>query len=665
MSQMINTFEDFKALLDDAEAFYTVDFKALNNSGVQASALFAVDMDGGMNGDSDDGSDAAMPTLNILLTATDTTPNQSHIQHIHGLFDDNGTPIDSVAPTIADDADRDGLVEVLEGVGKYGDVLLSLAKNGAMPVADGDGDYTYINSFDLTDDTLFSSPVTGNDYTAEDLMPLELREVVIHGVDVPDGIGEGTTGEVDGGENGFTPILPAAAGEIEEATREQADAILDAQLATASKETTLTDGDDTFGAGAGADRVFALAGNDTVTGGSEDDFIDGGAGIDVLDGNEGNDTIVAGNRDENAMNASDNGASGALSLADYDGGIAGGDGNDLIMGGAGDEILTGDDDSRISNETGAVFNIMADGMDTIFGGAGNDEIHTGTWTDSDQDLPNAQFGDADDVAHGGAGDDILRGANGNDKLYGDSGADNIGGGGGDDMIFGDGVYSKNVEEFTGQLFRLYQASFDRDPDIAGFEGWAAQLGTERVDLPGIASGFVGSQEFRDTFGSNDAQATNEAFVDGLYNNVLDREADAEGRASWLESLESGSSRADVLIGFSQSMEFKRSSADELVEFVEGIGTHDVIAGNGGDNVLSGGYFSDTFVFGNDAASSHTVTDLESWDMLDFTAFGFDSADDVISKLSQVEEDVVFAENDTTVTLQNTDLATLADDMIIV
>ena len=146
--------------------------------------------------------------------------------------------------------------------------------------------------------------------------------------------------------------------------------------------------------------------------------------------------------------------------------------------------------SRTAAATGSTFDAMADGMDTIHGGAGNDEIHTGSWSDSDQGLPNAQTGIMADVAYGDGGDDILRGAGGDDMLFGNMGSDNIGGGGGDDMIFGDGDFSGDVNIITGQLYRLYVTSFDRDPDAPGFESWVTGLAGGTFDLNRVAVGFA-------------------------------------------------------------------------------------------------------------------------------------------------------------------------------
>ena len=95
------------------------------------------------------------------------------------------------------------------------------------------------------------------------------------------------------------------------------------------------------------------------------------------------------------------------------------------------------------------------------------------------------------------------------------------------------------------------------------------------------------------------------------------------------------------------------------------GPDDVLMGNGGDNTLSGGLLSDRFVFSTDAGSSHDVIDLESWDRLDFSAFGYDSADDAIAKMMQDGDDLVFMDQDVTVTLQGQTLDTLSDEMILV
>jgi Ca2+-binding RTX toxin-like protein len=425
MSHLGNSYTSYETFLNGADAFWTTELEALNSSGVEASAIFAINTE-------EDGTSY----LNVAVTATGTTAGQTHAQHIHGLFNDDGSPRDSVAPTIAQDADRDGMVEVLEGLATYGDVLLPLDNtNDEMPTADARGTYTFIQSYELGDDSNFFSPVTGTEYTAEDLMPLALREIVIHGLDVPDEIGAGTEGEVDGGENGFIGILPAAAGELVRVTQEDAQDMLDRQRDAAGERIFFGEGAQSFFGGMGDDLVSGGDGDDSLAGRDGQDTLYGGGGRDALNGGAGSDWIGAGRGDVNQIDAADEGASGSLRLMQYDNGYAGGGGDDLIRGGVGDDIITGDDDSRVAEATGGTFVAASDGSDRIFGGAGNDEIHTGSWADSDNGFANVQTGQMADFASGGSGDDILRGAGGNDTLLGGTGADDIGGGGGNDRLF--------------------------------------------------------------------------------------------------------------------------------------------------------------------------------------------------------------------------------------
>jgi hypothetical protein len=71
-------------------------------------------------------------------------------------------------------------------------------------------------------------------------------------------------------------------------------------------------------------------------------------------------------------------------------------------------------------------------------------------------------------------------------------------------------------------------------------------------LSGRAQGFLGSAEFQARFGG--AGTPNAAFVDQLYQNVLGRAGDAAGRDFWNGALNAGTSRADVLVAFSENAE---------------------------------------------------------------------------------------------------------------
>ncbi|QDU56851.1 PEP-CTERM sorting domain-containing protein [Aeoliella mucimassa] len=177
---------------------YQADVNTLNDSGVSGTAILEVNPD--------------TRILTIDMTVIGLEPNMDHIMHIHGLLDGDGSSgnqaLDSMTPTLANDSDGDGFVEVIEGVPSYGDILLPLTTMNTP-----DGTFIYSDTFDLDDSSLFMSPVTGNEYVGDDLLPLEFREIVIHGLTVDGSAGANTEGEIDG-TAGYKAVLPVAAGEI-------------------------------------------------------------------------------------------------------------------------------------------------------------------------------------------------------------------------------------------------------------------------------------------------------------------------------------------------------------------------------------------------------------------------------------------------------------------
>lgn len=111
----------------------------------------------------------------------------------------------------------------------------------------------------------------------------------------------------------------------------------------------------------------------------------------------------------------------------------------------------------------------------------------------------------------------------------------------------------------GQVYRLYQAAFDRTPDKIGFGFWLAVSDAGQT-LTAISQSFIDSAEFTDLYGAN---TSNTAFVDALYDNILHRDGDATGVAFWNGVLDHGTSRADVLVEFAESMENRAQLADVI------------------------------------------------------------------------------------------------------
>ena len=82
------------------------------------------------------------------------------------------------------------------------------------------------------------------------------------------------------------------------------------------------------------------------------------------------------------------------------------------------------------------------------------------------------------------------------------------------------------------------------------------------------------------------------------------------------------SREEVVLGFSESPEFITGSHGDLVEYMRGLGGDDRVAGGTGDNILFGGWRSDTFVFNASQDGSHAVVGLEARDMIELQQFSF-------------------------------------------
>lgn len=110
--------------------------------------------------------------------------------------------------------------------------------------------------------------------------------------------------------------------------------------------------------------------------------------------------------------------------------------------------------------------------------------------------------------------------------------------------------SFDVAGSAGQVYRLYQAAFNRVPDLAGLGFWIKASG-DGHGMSAIAGAFIASAEFQKMYGAN---VDNSAFVSLLYNNVLHRAGEKTGVDWWTAVLVNGAARPDVLNGFAESSE---------------------------------------------------------------------------------------------------------------
>ncbi|WP_188914870.1 DUF4214 domain-containing protein, partial [Salinarimonas ramus] len=193
------------------------------------------------------------------------------------------------------------------------------------------------------------------------------------------------------------------------------------------------------------------------------------------------------------------------------------------------------------------------GNDRITGGMGDDTLFGGDGTDF--------------AYYSGARADhvVTRGADGlANAVTGPEGADTLATI--ERLVFTDGVIAFDLAPISDPIYRLYAAAFGRAPDDAGFAYWIDIALSGQGTLLDFADYFIVSREFTERYGPV-ATVPDTTFVDTLYQNILSRAGEAEGRAFWLGRLADGMERAHVLASFTESPENVANNAEVLAQGV--------------------------------------------------------------------------------------------------
>jgi hypothetical protein len=106
------------------------------------------------------------------------------------------------------------------------------------------------------------------------------------------------------------------------------------------------------------------------------------------------------------------------------------------------------------------------------------------------------------------------------------------------------------EYLNDQVSSMYSLYLQRPADTAGAQYWVTFLQTGGT-LEEVAGGLTASQEFFVFQGG-----TNQGFITGLYQDVLNRTASSGEIASWETALANGASRFDVSFSFLTSQEYR-------------------------------------------------------------------------------------------------------------
>ncbi len=97
--------------------------------------------------------------------------------------------------------------------------------------------------------------------------------------------------------------------------------------------------------------------------------------------------------------------------------------------------------------------------------------------------------------------------------------------------------------------RCYTKVLGREGEKAGIEDWTNRIATGQMSAEDVAKSFFFSDEY------TNKKTSNETFVETLYQTFMGRASDPAGKSDWVGRLNRGTSRQEVLEGFSRSTEF--------------------------------------------------------------------------------------------------------------
>lgn len=188
--------------------------------------------------------------------------------------------------------------------------------------------------------------------------------------------------------------------------------------------------------------------------------------------------------------------------------------------------------------------------DTMYGAKGNDLFHAGRGNDAldgGRGLNHALFsGDYADYVISRLDGDTIQIADQTQERDGTDSLSRVQRAHFSDFAVG---FDVGAGEATGAAYRMYGV-LDRAPDAEGLGYWINSV-DQGVLLTEMAQAFLDSAEYASSNGTN---LNDNQFVTQLYEDVLQRKADESGRIYWVEQLARGASRAEVLIGFTESQE---------------------------------------------------------------------------------------------------------------
>lgn len=216
-----------------------------------------------------------------------------------------------------------------------------------------------------------------------------------------------------------------------------------------------------------------------------------------------------------------------------------------------------------------------------------------------------------------------------------------------------------ARSWSDQVYRLYQTVLGQDPDAQDMVNWVRLDGQTDIDIL-LATTLMRHSTFDQVHDIDSAD-----FIGDLYRTVLGREADAGGAARWANTLQTDGAAA-VFLGIANSREFAAKAAPGLKAWMQDQGSYgNTIAAGGGDNLVAGGMFADTFIFEASETGTTVVMDVEAWDWIDLNGFGYTTTAQAKAQMTQDGVNLVFEDQGVEIVFYDTTLADITGDMILI
>ena len=114
------------------------------------------------------------------------------------------------------------------------------------------------------------------------------------------------------------------------------------------------------------------------------------------------------------------------------------------------------------------------------------------------------------------------------------------------------------------VIRLYKAAFGRIPDKAGYDYWVEKIDNGEHTLQDVSTLFITSPEFEQRFGPS---VLVETVVSKMYQNTFGRDPDTAGFNYWVDQVQNGLTISDLLLNFTESAEGVETLSDYVATVV--------------------------------------------------------------------------------------------------